>query len=308
MSLMYVPVAPGVDTSIPTGTQVSAKYTLTGPDGTRAVFNDPADRDYVGVIGEITGLDSPEVRESAEDLVQMDGGIHGDFFYGRRPITLTGLLINPASADDRNRRMTRLQRASNAMRADATLSWVLEGGHEQFVRVRRQQPLRFQGGWQKEFQLAVVAADPRIYGADFKQSYVTAGGVAGESGRGYDRGYDVDYGGGAVVGSVTSTNLGNFLTYPVLAVYGPGSNPEITNFTTGETIRILYTLAAGEYLVIDTLNRTVMLNNQSSRYSAVDFLSSDWWGLVPGDNEIRQAWSSYGTEASLVVQWRDAWL
>ena len=51
---ILVPVAPGVDTSIPTGPQVSAKYTLTGPDGTRAVFNDQNDRDYIGMVREIT--------------------------------------------------------------------------------------------------------------------------------------------------------------------------------------------------------------------------------------------------------------
>lgn len=139
-------------------------YTLTNSaNATIAVFNDPTDPNYVGMITEISGLDSPEVRESADDLVQADGGIHGDFFYGRRPITITGLILNPTSAAGRNAMMQKLSSASDAMRNDAILSWTPSGGVKQFVSVRRQQPLRFSGAWQKTFQLQVVAADPRVY-------------------------------------------------------------------------------------------------------------------------------------------------
>jgi hypothetical protein len=309
MSMILVPVAPGSDTSIPTGPQFSAKYTLTGPDGARAVFNDQNDRDFVGMLTDITGLDSPDVRESADDLVEMDGGIHGDFFYGRRPITLTGVILNPSSADDRNRRSTKLMRASNAMRGDATLSWILSGGYEQFVKVRRQQPLRITGGWQKQFQLAVVSADPRIYGATLRQQQVSAGAVAVATGRGYDRTYDASYGGGQAAGQMIVTNSGNFESFPVLTVYGQGNNPILTNFTTGKSISLLYSLGPTDFLTLDTLNRTVTLNNTTSRYSAVDFINTDWWGVVPGDNDIRLAFNgAFQNSASLSVSWRDAWL
>src|SRR5438105_3999485 len=101
--------------------EVAAKYTLTGPRGDAVVFNDITDPNYIGMLTDITGFDSPEVRESADDYVQMDGGVHGDFFYGRRPITLSGILINPVSATDRNIRQNKLSSASDAMRADSVL-------------------------------------------------------------------------------------------------------------------------------------------------------------------------------------------
>lgn len=306
---LTITIAPGVDTSVPTGIQTSAKYTLTGPDGTRCVFNDQTDRDYVGALTDVTGLDSPDVRESADDLVQMDGGVHGDFFYGRRPMTMSGLILNPLSVDDRNRKMTKLQRASNAMRGDATLTWPTADGHEQFVKVRRQQPLRIQGGWQKEFQLALVAADPRIYNTTLGSTQISATGGSGTVGRAYDRGYDVDYGAGVIAGQAFITNLGNALTFPLLTVYGPGVNPILTNFTTGESISLTYSIGVAEWLTIDTLNRTVMLNDASSRYGSVNFLTTDWWGLVPDVNDIRLAFGgSFSSPASLTVQWRDAWL
>lgn len=147
----------------PSGVQTSTKYTLTGPDGTVATFNDSTDANFIGYLTETTGLDSPEVRENAENIAGADGGIHGSFYYGRRPITLAGSIINVTSSISRNAKITKLQQASNAMRADAVLSWTPEGGEEQFVKVRRSQPLRVTGGWNKDFQLLLVSADPRIY-------------------------------------------------------------------------------------------------------------------------------------------------
>jgi hypothetical protein len=149
---------------LPSGPQLSTKYTLTGPDGTVATFNDPSDPNFVGSITEVTGLDSPEVRENAENIVGMDGGVHGSFFHGRRPITLAGTIYNVTSNEDRNIKVTKLLQSSNAMREDATLEWTPAGGERQFVKVRRQQPVRITGGWSKSFQLLLVAADPRIYG------------------------------------------------------------------------------------------------------------------------------------------------
>lgn len=149
--------------AVPSGPQTGVKYVLTGPEGTRAVFNDTTDPDYVGMIEDIPGLDSPEIRENAENLVGMDGGIHGEFFFGRRPITITGQIINVVSPQDRNEKMTKLLQATNALRADATLEWTPSGGEPQFIKIRRQQAVKIKGGWVKEFQIALVSADPRIY-------------------------------------------------------------------------------------------------------------------------------------------------
>lgn len=149
----------------PSGPQTSVKYTLTGPDGTVATFNESTDPNFVGYLTETTGLDSPEVIQNAENISGLDGGIHGNFFYGRRPITLAGSIINVKDAKERNEKETKLQQASNAMRADAVLEWTPEGGEAQSIKVRRAQPLRITGAWNKEFQLALVAEDPRIYSA-----------------------------------------------------------------------------------------------------------------------------------------------
>jgi hypothetical protein len=111
--MAYYPFAP----------EVGATYRLVGPNGITAVFNDQFDPDFAGMLTEVSGLDSPEVRESASDLVQADGGMHGDFYYGRRPIVLTGKQINHPTVAFRNLRMDKARRASDAMRGDSVLSW-----------------------------------------------------------------------------------------------------------------------------------------------------------------------------------------
>lgn len=289
--------------------ELDAIYVLTGPDGQRAVFNDQSDPDYVGVITEVSGLDSPEVRENADNLVQFDGGIHGDFFWGRRPVVLNGLILNPQSPAERNVRQNKLERASAALRGDAELKWTLSGGEQQFILVRRQQPVRVTGAWQKTFQIPLVSADPRIYNQN--QSAATVMLSSGDEsvvGRGYDMVYDKDYGPAVINGQVTAANNGTADTYPLIVVEGPVVNPTIINFTTGQGIYLTYTLQADETLSLDALNRTVMLNGTSPRYGAIDQSRTNWWALVPGDNDLRLAATSFSAGASLDVTWRDAWV
>lgn len=110
--MAYYPFAPEND----------AHYRLVS--GTNvATFNDPLDPDFVGMLEEVTGLDGAEIRESAEDLVQADGGVHGDFYYGRRPIVISGRSYGHTTVAQRNARLDKLKRAANAMRSDATLAW-----------------------------------------------------------------------------------------------------------------------------------------------------------------------------------------
>ena len=148
----------------PFGVEVGILYRLTGPDGTSVSFNDSAQWDFVGFTEEVTGLDGPDTRESADLIVEGDGGYHGNFYHGRRPIVLSGIIDPNTFGSARNTMVSNLLRATNAMRQDAVLSWTPTGGDPVAVRVRRQQPPRVTGGRVKSFQVALVAADPRVYG------------------------------------------------------------------------------------------------------------------------------------------------
>jgi len=302
------------------GPQYDIPYELVGPDGTRVVFNDKTDPDYVGVLTSVSGLDSPDVRESADDLVQFDGGVHGDFFYGRRPVVLEGIIFDHGTTTERNDRLDKIRQATNALRADLTMTFTPDGSIPMFTTLRRQQPIRFDGGWNKTFQIPLVAADPRIYSATLSSSSVMADDqLGGATGAGFDQGFDIDFGAAAPTGQLFVVNSGNTETWPIYTLFGPGTGPSITNFTTGSSIALNYTLSSTEGFIIDTLNRTVQLgtilnptdldpSTLTNKYGVLDFANTIWGGLAPGSNDLRFNWFSLGAGAKLRVDWRYAWI
>jgi len=289
--------------------QTGTTYVLTGPDGTRAVLNDPSDLDFVGYLdgdGGIKGLESPEVRESADVLVEADGGVHGNFYYGRRPIVLTGWIDPDPDQATSNLRQERLFRASNAMRKDAVLTWTEDGSVARRLVLRRQQQLVIASQRPKTFQLPLVSAQAEIEAAA-EQSLVLASGASGYLGFASPTVSPLQ----SVIaagGQQFVVNAGTTPAYPILELSGPITNPRVLNNATGQEFRMIYTLAAGETLIADLRRRTVLLGGTVSRYSAVEFPASKWWALKPGNNDIRLNAASAGAGAQVVVRWRDSWI
>jgi hypothetical protein len=159
--------------------QFGVKFELNRVGIARCTFNDSTDADNVGTITGIEGLESPEVRESGENLQEFDGGVHSSrFFYGRRVLTITGVIHGHASVAARNTNIQKLMDASNAMRDDAQLIWTPTGGQPVYMLMRRQQPLRVEGlGFNKTFTLTLVAADPRIYSTALHSQALTVSSV-----------------------------------------------------------------------------------------------------------------------------------
>lgn len=502
-----VPVQPGFSEVVASGPQYGVKYVLTGMqgDGVRATFNDPSDADHVGYLTNISGLDSPDVREAADDLIGDDGGVHGNFYYSRRPIVLEGMIdnrphgihseiveallaspmngvLNPSAEVDttnwssfttsgtatlsrvtsnsrsgsaafqvdnsggtgtptvemfgtdqttnypvtpgqtiwalgsllnvsansalaltirfqnssgallsqttvatqnsptvstwydlagsmtvpasaafasiravgtatggastflgdsfyleqtatqptyfdgstgapaglrygwagtahasfsraysqtqvpfaaprvRNIRMTALQRVTNAMRKDMQMRWTPEGGTEQVLYLRRQQPLRISGGFNKSFQVSLVAADPRIYAAAINEARINPG------------------------TPLTVRNNGSIRTQPVATIYGPTSGTMNTivlqNQTTGESMIFApaYALGVGQYIVLDFANKTVTRENGTNIYDQIQFATSAWWQVEPGDNPISFTAAGTTTGANVALRWQDAWV
>lgn len=268
----------------PIATEIGAIYKLTAPSGAVAVFNDPADPNYVGMLTEITGLDSAEVRENATDLVEADGGAHGPFYFGRRPITFTVRVFGHATNAEREARVDRARRAALAMQADAILSWkpsdwASRAYIELFTPVRRQQPFRESGAWVKDLQIALVSEFAYIFST---QSKTVATGVATE-------------------------NRGNVPAYPLVRFTGASANPTITDGT--RTFRTTgLNLAAGEQVEFDMLNHTGKFiagarNGQSAnRY--IDFTTTQW-PYVSGNGTSQTFAMTGGGTASIV--YRDTW-
>ncbi len=267
--------------------ELYATYVFTGPDGTRAVLNNSADADYVGTFSEdgITGLDSAEIRENAWDLVEADGGVHGNFWLGRRPVT-AGIDVLGTTTVDRNTKMQKLKQATRALRADGILTWTTPntGGAQQRITYRTQQPLRWTGAWKKTAFVALVCADARIYSNTISTSTINPG-----------------------AGYSTLANNGDYNTPPSLKINGPGTNPTVT--MNGFPLVFQNTvLSAGEFITIDLLQRTVTKSDGTNLYGRINFGASTWSLMGVGNNQVKIDWVSGSTGAStLVVTWRDAW-
>lgn len=274
---------------VPLAQEFNAIYTLTSADGDVAVLNDTTSGNYVGAVTEMSGLDSADVRESADEHVEADGGQHGNFYFGRRPITFTIRVFGHATTLERATRIDRLRRATTALRADAQLTWspIDFPGTTLNVPFRRQQPIRETGAWVKEIQVALVSELAVIRSNTDNTSASTASGT------------------GVVV-----ENKGNYSAYPTLRITGASTNPSVTdghggNFkTTGLSAGTA--LAAGETLEIDTLKHTAKFTagarNGQSANKYIDWATTIWPFLKKGNNTF-----TLSGGGSLVVVWRDTW-
>lgn len=282
--------------------ETGAIWTIQAADGTSITFNDGAGL----ILEEVTGFDSPDVRQNVSTLPEQDFAVAGAFYYGARPVTLRGKITNQASAAVRNVLVASLQQASRGLRQDTTILSAPSGMPTMQV-TGRVQNLRITGGYVKDFLISFVCADGRIYSQAIHQT--SGAGQAATSGAGFPLVFPVDFGGGSgATVTVTVTNAGNFDAPPVVRVSGPLTNPTVRNTTSGYSWYLdNVTLASGEYVDVDMLNRTVTKNDGSNLYANVRFPNSWWWTLQPGANTVELRSSSVSTTAGLTVSYRDVW-
>ncbi|MFI1734048.1 phage distal tail protein [Streptomyces acidicola] len=116
------------------------------------------------------------------------------------------------------------------------------------------------------------------------------------------------YGSAGTSGRVTAVNDGASPAYPVLRLDGPVANPTIEQINTGALLVLDATLQAGEFLLIDTRSRAVLLMGSAPRRSWVR-AGSTWPLLQPGSNEIAYRGNALpgapGQQSLLTVTWRD---
>jgi hypothetical protein len=279
-------------------------WTITSPQGYDVTFNQVGSPFY---LEEITGFDSPNVRQSVEDIPEYDGAVFGNFYYGSRPVTFRGRIVS-SSATSRNLAVVQLQRALHALRDDATI-WAYPTGLPPMRAKARIQNLRVTGGFVKEFQIGMICADPRLYSQDLHSLSTTAstGSVVGAP---WPIAWPAVWGGGTgATAFVNANNVGNIGSPPIMRVSGPITDPVVVNATTGESIYLdNLTLGVGDYVDLEVDSRTAIASTVGNVYSRVRFPATTWWLLEPGNNTVELRGSSSGSGAQLTVYWRDAWV
>lgn len=132
----------------------------------------------------------------------------------------------------------------------------------------------------------------------------------------FNFGFDLVFPNSTPSGRTNVNTVGNAQCYPVMQLWGPCVNPRIDNQqdpnSSGVPKQLGFniTLSASQYLEVDTRERTVLLNGNANapRYNTLDFATSEWWSLAPGDNFVKYFPDSFGTGARAVMLYRCSFL
>lgn len=270
------------------------------------VLNGPADA--AGVLWRWSGDDpwtpSPEPREESGSRV----GDHGDWdateFYAARSYTISGYAEAPTHAA--------LHAAKDRLSAACGLRpfdfRILEPGLDRTASFRRSgQPL-----WSEQasliranFSVGLKARDPRIYSTALHTA--TTGFPSSSGGLTLPLTVPLTIPATVTSGLLSLSNAGTEVAWPTFRIDGPVTNPGVVDMATGKTWRLKLSLAAGEWVTVDSSSHQVlsMGDVNGSRRSA---WSGDWFGLAPGSNSLRFVGEFAGPGAQLSASFRDVWI
>ncbi len=97
-------------------------------------------------------------------------------------------------------------------------------------------------------------------------------------------------GGSRALGATTIDNGGQVDAQPIFTIHGPATGFTFQNLTTGEEIKVTYTLDGNDVVVVDTTddNRSVILNGSVNLNPYMDRSTTKrtLWGLRPGINDV----------------------
>lgn len=102
-------------------------------------------------------------------------------------------------------------------------------------------------------------------------------------------------------------NAGNRPTPATFKVYGQCVDPIILLVDTGDRITLSGTINLGDYVEINTAERTVKLNGVTSRLDLLDSANTQWFELPKGTATLRMLASSNDANALLHAAYRSAY-
>jgi hypothetical protein len=247
------------------------------------------------------------LRVSLEDRPQRDGSFDAPSFRGSRVVTMMGRAVAPDPvaaelamyrfkallADGSGLKPLVAHELANRLRAEVRLSDLpraeLRPGRVEF-----------------DFQAVFVAPDPLLYSADLSTFTLTLPATSTLGGMTVP--FTVPMTVAAPAGSTgekNTFNAGTFPTFPTVTIQGPVTDPVLENVTTGRRLRLKYTLASADSLVVDFDNGMVLLNGNTPVGALAS--GSSFWPLVKGNNLIRYTAFTGASGAPATISYRSAW-
>ncbi len=256
-------------------------------------------------INQVSGLDTAPLRSSTDEHQGSDGTYIDTPYMSSRTIVLTGTLYtNPTDNDT----------LLNQLKADYNDDVV-----RPFYFQLPGQPTKFcngQGGGLRydvdvnrrlgmtPVQFTVLAEDPYIYDYPANQSAVSVPTLS-ILGTLFNMSFNVGFGGALPNYGATVTNNGTHTAYPLITIIGPVTNPVLSDSYTGITMALNISLSAGDTLVIDCRQKSIVLNGQVSRRTAMAGLK--WITVPPGTSDTISFTADSGTGSATVQLWNTYW-
>lgn len=260
----------------------------------------------VSNLVEFDGLsDLPDMDTNDSPRMGVDGDWRGeDFARGR---TFTVKLDNVAATDSALADALASFKAAFGVRRSTDAAFRFRFGGEVAKRiycrtVKRSIPDDY--GRITRLMPAVVqlrAADPRIY-ADDQSNGSTLIGSTG-AGMSWPATWDLSWGGASSAGQIDAANDGDADAPWTATLSGQLVNPYLV--CGGHRLSFTGTVETGDFLTLDSLNRTVLLNGAASRYEWVD-VGAEWFQLTPGANTVQ--FGADSGDGILTLVWRSTWL
>jgi phage-related protein len=247
------------------------------------ITQDPVTLGYAIHPG-VAGLDFPELRIVKHDKPAEHGSIVSAQLYGGRQVDLTGFVTGNSTFNYyQNRRA--LEAACRIVKNNYVSQTFLnklttdDGLALQFLAYCTKFKCDIETRRKADFLLTLFAPDPNLYSQTLRSSTL-----------------------GLTTGTVT--NNGNVNTWPILTFNGPLTNPILTNTDLTESFKLNVTLASGHSVVVDTLNKTIILDGTTNANAYFD-LTNTWLSWIPGINHLTLS-ASAGT-GNVGITFRDAY-
>lgn len=257
------------------------------------------------IFDKLTGFDFPKTNVTMRDRGHYHGARLGNYNYGRREFTIEGTIYGDTESDFETKRRA-LQQVLDLYNGTQTILITTKSGltlqADAIVKTELGQPYEKNKVFMGTFFINMVAAFPYLLSQTLNSEDVA---VADGGGGAIPATIPFSLGTGGT-GATTVANDGNAYAFPTIKIYGVIENPSVQNVTTGKQCALTYTLSSsGDYIEIDTYNRTVLLNGVTN---IRQYFSGDWLTLAPGDNDLKLSSASYGGSALANFEYRDSYL
>lgn len=278
-------------------------------DGAREMVVYPRD----GIAPQALEVGFPEIREVADPRTDDDGDRDSTLLFGPRAVSLEMIFYRDPLliANLVDELKTFMHPRSRPYLVVADDEWTTERRLRLRVTQLGEPYEGYAASQRRRIQAQWTAPDGVWETPDLTTESLNAD-IPSTEGLAFPVTFPISWPATTATGAFQLSNPGDTPSHFVARLYGPCTAPSLINETSGEeiTFTTALVLAAGEYVEIDTRERTAVLVSDPalSRLNMIDFAVTSWWRIEPGDQLIRYAPADADPGAGAVIEYRPSWL